>query len=125
MTDLATMIDSCKTRNPIHAARWENICRDQENGKLKWIALLRSQGVAAAHPDDGWANRKTNTVQFVYPQFNDGATVGSVVALGWHFNKTYRLVRLVGTDKGILGVIYWKFEDIRTVPTQDTKNTEG
>jgi hypothetical protein len=50
--------------------------------------------VKASHPDDGWVDRKgrrntfgyvpeADSVQFAYPQFNDGVKVGDKIALGW------------------------------------------
>jgi hypothetical protein len=43
--------------------------------------------VKAAHPDDGWVTRtkaeRHDFVQFAYPQFDDGVSVGDLIALGW------------------------------------------
>ncbi len=95
-------------------ALFANICNDMERDKEAWIASLRAAGVKAAHPDDGWVNRKDNYVQFVYPQFNDGAKAGDLVALGrpqWESAKPqHRIVRLVEFHSRIFGVGSWKFE---------------
>jgi hypothetical protein len=59
---------------------------------------LRAEGVTAAHPDDGWVDRTRSCVQFVYPQFNDGVSVGDLIALGWEW-KSYRLVRVTRIEE--------------------------
>lgn len=79
--------------NPDFVARWNEGCRESHLSEQKWIAELRANGIKAAHPDDGWVDRKENSVLFAYPQFNDGVKAGDLVALGWHFNKT-RIVRI-------------------------------
>jgi hypothetical protein len=42
---------------------YANICTDMERDQEAWVAALRAAGVKAAHPDDGWVNRKDNYVQ--------------------------------------------------------------
>lgn len=95
-------------------ALYARICDDMERDQAAWIAALRAAGVKAAHPDDGWVNRKDNYVQFVYPQFNDGAKAGDLVALGWpqwHSEKPrHRIVRLVEFHRSVFGSGSWKFE---------------
>ena len=59
-----------------------------------WIAELRAFGVKAARPEDGWVDRKNNMVCMLYCDFNDGAGVGDLVALGDH--KQHRIVRITG-----------------------------
>lgn len=71
---------------------YEKIVRDMREEKRLWIRDLRARGIKAAHPDDGWVDRKRDIVQFVYPQFIDSAKVGDIVALG--DSEKYRLVRL-------------------------------
>lgn len=68
--------------------------QEQQEKEETWIAKLRADGVKAAHPDDGWVDRKCKTVHFAYPQFNDGAGVGDRVALGTE--NEYRIVTLTG-----------------------------
>ena len=62
--------------------------------KAEWIADLRRRGVKAAHPDDGWVDREAGTIHLCYPLFNDGLSVGDLLALGYPGNKT-RIVRVV------------------------------
>jgi hypothetical protein len=83
------------------AERWAEICDEHKKSESAWIAGLRAAGVKAAHPDDGWVDRDANTVTFAYPQFNDGAQAGDLVALGYHFGKT-RIVRLNEFKRGLL-----------------------
>jgi hypothetical protein len=94
---------------PGAVAMYASIAASMEREQGAWIADLRAAGVKAAHPDDGWVNRKCNTVRFVYPQFNDGAKAGDLVALGWPawLGKTqHRIVRLIGRD----AFSCWRFE---------------
>ena len=71
---------------------WGQVCRDSHEREQQWIRGLRAAGIKAAHPDDGWVNRKDNTVSFQYPQFNDGVKDGDLIALGWP--DKYRIVRV-------------------------------
>ncbi len=97
-----------------HVALYASIANDMEREQDDWIAALRADGVKAAHPDDGWVNRKDNFVQFVYPQFNDGAKAGDLVALGcpqWTSkHPQHRVVRLVEFHRNTFGAGSWKFE---------------
>ena len=96
---------------------FENSVRDiglkMRAAESAWIKGLREKGVKAAHPDDGWVNRKENTIKFVYPQFFDNPQVGYLVALGWPWEKT-RIVRL--TEEVETGVYMkmngFKFEEV-------------
>lgn len=74
---------------------------------IQWVSSLREQGVKAAHPDDGWVNRDKDEVQFVYPQFMDGVSNGSIVALGWP--DKYRLVELTSLRTTVFGSQIWSF----------------
>lgn len=66
---------------------WIGIGNQMREEQDRWIAGLRTMGVKAAHPDDGWVDRKKadrhDFVQFVYPQFDDGVSQGDLIALGW------------------------------------------
>lgn len=62
--------------------------------------MLRRAGIKAAHPDDGWVDRKKNTIHFAYPQFNDGAGIGDKIALGW--SDKWRIVTILGRADGLL-----------------------
>ena len=94
------------------------ISYEMERDQDVWIAALRADGVKAAHPDDGWVDRKSNTLQLVNPQFNDGAKAGDLVALGWpqwmRANPQHRIVRLVESRRNIFGDVSWKFEPANT-----------
>lgn len=97
----------------MYAGIADNMEREQD----AWIAGLRSIGVKASHPDDGWVDRKNNSMQFVYPQFNDGAKVGDLVALGspqWSSaNPQHRIVRLISFRRSVFGFETWDFELVR------------
>jgi hypothetical protein len=108
------MIGLCQTSNPGFAQLWADICIEGERKEKEWIAALRSHGVKAAHPNDGWIDREKNELHFCYPQFNDGAGIGDIVALGWASDapgKT-KFVRLTGCRKMgfISDMIRWQFE---------------
>ena len=108
------MIGLCSTSNPSFAKLWADICIEGERKEKEWIATLRQQGVKAAHPNDGWVDREKNELHFCYPQFNDGAKEGDIVALGWPSDppgKT-KFVRLTGHRKMrfISDMIRWQFE---------------
>jgi len=88
--------------------KWINLCLESESKEKAWIKELRSTGVAAAHPDDGWVNREKNEIYLAYPQFNDGLTIGSKIALGWP--DKYRIVKVVGYRPGLF-LNYWQFKE--------------
>jgi len=94
---------------PEFVRAWADVCIKAQKSLDEWIALLRSQGVKAAHPDDGWIDRENNRLHFAYPQFNDGVSVGSLVALGRP--GKYRLVKLTDFIPGFLN--RWGYEPIR------------
>ena len=99
------------------AATYAQVCREYCDGHLAWIRVLQEQGVAAAHPDDGWVNRKENCVHFCYPHFIEaGDLEGRIVALGDH--TKHRLVRI--TARSAPGVVlpegfWWFFESVNEV----------
>lgn len=76
-------------------AAWDQVGAEMAHDQARANAQLRAQGVKAAHPDDGWVDRQCNSVQFVYPAFDDGVQVGDLIALGWPW-PGYRLVRVIG-----------------------------
>ena len=84
----------CKSNNAEFIHTWNEVGKKMEDEERRWIEYLRSQGVKAAHPDDGWVDRENNNVLLQYPQFNDGVKIGDTIALGWSWNKT-RLVKVV------------------------------
>jgi len=89
---------------------WARIWREMEEERSRWIKKLRSQGIVMAHPDDGWVNRQANEINPTYPDFDDGFTVGSLIALGTP--EKYRIVKITGKREGILPITYWKFENV-------------
>lgn len=93
---------------PGAVAVYRQVCEDMEREQEQWITELRAAGVIAAHPDDGWVDRQANNVQFVYPQFNDGAKVGDLIAQGQP--SQHRIVRIVGADTARFGGPRWRFE---------------
>lgn len=103
---------------PEAVSLWHRVCDDMDREEREWIESLRAQGVKAAHPDDGWVDRERNAVTFTYPQFNDGAGVGDLIALGWpqhmHKQPQHRIVRLTGSyERGVfMSQRYWAFEAV-------------
>lgn len=79
-------------------ARASSIDRDLALQERAWVEQLRTSGIRAAHPDDGWVNRDENKIHLAYPQFNDGIGIGALVALGSPSGKT-RIVRITGTSE--------------------------
>lgn len=63
---------------------YEDIAYNETQRTGAWVAKLRSLGVKASHPDDGWHNREEFHFGFAYPHFDDGVKVGDMVALGGH-----------------------------------------
>jgi hypothetical protein len=63
----------------------------------QWIKLLYKKGYKAAHPDDGWVNRKDNYVQLSHPHFVLHIEVGDLIALGTPIN--YRTVKVSHSNK--------------------------
>jgi len=87
-----------------------SVTRNQQRDKSSWVESLRAKGVCAAHPDDGWVNREKREVVLQYPDFNDGITLGGVVALG--SKDQWRIVRIDSKRKSPFGITYWKFSEI-------------
>lgn len=105
---------NCVRGNPKFVSLWHQICDEQNNDQRKWVDGLRAAGFKAAHPNDGWVNRKDDEVYFAYPQFNDGSEIGDTVMLGWPWaKKSWRPVRLIGKRATALGkMVWWQFEDV-------------
>lgn len=87
---------------------WGQICAASKRSKNAWIAQLRREGVKAAHPEDGWIDRRMSVLQLVNAEYDDGVRVGDVVALG--SSEDYRLVEITGFRRGTFGGEYWLFE---------------
>lgn len=74
-------LDRCT--NPAFEARWVQICAEHESKQNAWVEQMRELGCAAAHPDDGWVDRRKNTVFLCYPYFErKPVKIGDRIALG-------------------------------------------
>jgi len=76
---------------------WIKIQKESKEEYKNWVIFLREKGIIAAHSDDGWVDREKNTLNLVYPEFNDGVKVGSLIALGCP--EKYRVVKIIGQQK--------------------------
>jgi hypothetical protein len=119
MLGMGTTMDlrNCVSGEPKFVALWHQICDKQTENEGEWVAGLLTAGFKAAHPNDGWVNRKDNEVFFSYPQFNDGAGLGDRVMLGWPWDKTsWCAVRLIGKRVTAIGkMVWWQFEEMPNV----------
>jgi len=100
----------CKSNNMEHVSLWNQIATERKENELKWIEELRAQGIKAAHPDDGWVDRKINKVSFCYPQFNDGVFIGDIIALGTY--EEWRLVKVTEQRGTLINSQVFMFEPI-------------
>lgn len=92
------MITLASGSNSHFLSLWAQTCTDAQHKLDDWISALRESGFKASHPDDGWVDRKRNTVHFAYPQFDDGVEVGDRIALG--NPDKYRTVTITGKTDG-------------------------
>lgn len=94
------------------AARFARISAEYEETERGWVANLKAQGIAAAHPQDGWVDRKNNTVHLAYPQFAETEKLkpGARIALG-QFNK-FRIVEIIRKEEDVFGMIWWRFREL-------------
>lgn len=76
------MIPLMTSDSPSAIAWWSDICHAADRREDEWIRTLRADGVKAAHPDDGWVDRKEDSINFAYARFNDGVKPGDRIALG-------------------------------------------
>lgn len=109
------MKSAIKSSDQSMVESWHKIIDDYAASEQMWIDGLRKAGFKAAHPNDGWVDRKNKIVQFVYPRFNDGADVGDLVMLGWHNSPQWcRAVRLTEKLESMFckGITRWSFEDV-------------
>lgn len=95
--------------DPSFVALFNAIGRQMDAEQEFWVKNLRALGVKASHPNDGWIDRENNTLVFMYPQFNDGADVGDLVALGWPDAKCW-LVRLTSKTEITSHNGRWSFD---------------
>lgn len=116
MTDYDSMESVCVGGDFV--ASLVKICRDAASHEKRWIAAMRSAGLKAAHPDDGWVDRERNEVGFCYPSFYDNPRVGDEIALAYHFDRNPRFVRIVAVvHKPIQRIHYFRFEAVSTTRT--------
>lgn len=101
----------CKSNNASFIHTYNEIGKKMEDEEKLWVASLKEQGVKAAHPDDGWVDRKNNTVLLQYPQFDNGVEVGDTIALGGSCGKT-SLVRVTALMYSPLVGVRYTFEPI-------------
>jgi hypothetical protein len=100
----------CKSNNMEHVTLWNQIVKERKENELKWIEELRAQGVKASHPDDGWVKRDINQVTLCYPEFNDGVSIGDIIALGTY--EQCRLVKVIEEREPLLDSQVLMFEPI-------------
>src|SRR4051812_15076789 len=91
--------------------------------RRRWVESLRYQGIKAAHPDDGWVNRRESKVHLAYPDFDDGLDRGDLLALGWPWTNT-RIVRVTGFSPNQFAVEnrdrwYVHFTELEKQPRKD------
>lgn len=103
----------CESGDPAYVALWDSIAARQAAEQANSVAELRASGIKAAHPDDGWVNRERNTVHFAYPAFNDGVSVGDLIALGRPWSG-YRIVRCTEVEHTglLIPMTYYHFEPL-------------
>jgi hypothetical protein len=101
--------------------RWDKIAEQNGIEAAQWVRFLRSLGIKAAHPDDGWVDRAENNVIFCYPQFNDKPKVSDLVVLGSHYNSKNRIVRITRAAKwGIVSrSTKYYFEQVSPTPKEE------
>ena len=89
----------------------------------QWINKLISRGIAAAHPENGWVDRKKNKITLQYPYFiSKPLVVGSYMAIGDADN--YRIVRIIGYEKNMFSMEYYYFRDTNMIPSYDNDFTK-
>ena len=104
--------------HPEHVHAWKEAERQHARRETAWHAILRAQGIALVHPDDGWVNRARHTVSFAYPTILNGPpAVGALVALG--DSRAWRVVRLLSFRPWAVRLDPshgdWSFEEVSSV----------
>lgn len=116
MTSIDGLITTNNSENFHHVASYNQICKDYESEKQRWITDLKEQGFKAAHPNDGWVDRETLKVEFSYPHFDNSPQVGDKIMLGWHSEKNNRAVVVIEVED-YQGVIskrrFYHFKDFQ------------
>lgn len=93
---------------------WNNCIMQRKKKTEEFCDYLKKQGVKALHPDDGWVDRKENTVYFCYPDFLEEINVGDQIALGDY--KEYRIcqvIEIISQSRIFAGGFRYKFKEIK------------
>lgn len=85
----------------------------RKNDLDEWVEQLKTTGIKAAHPDDGWVNREDNEVHLAYPHFERKIDVGDTIALGEP--AKHRIVVVASIQERFAGMVYYKFIDQQDV----------
>lgn len=83
------------------------ICEEDTRKRRIWIAGLRTQGIRAAFPDDGWHDRERQRILSSYPHFNDGVQVGDTIAIGDH--QGYIMQMITGIEITRMGLVWYHY----------------
>ena len=96
------LTNCCEARDFKFKKQWIEICYKGECEKRIWIELLRTKGVVAAYPYDGWVDKKNNELCPIESNsyYDDGTQVGDIIALG--DPEKYRLVEIIDKRISIL-----------------------
>jgi hypothetical protein len=109
------------------AALYGETHRRQNENKAACVDRLRDLfKVAAIHPDDGWVNRKENTVELTYPSYRRDVQIGDLIALGSESCDVdpigrFRLVRVTGAEKRGLLVPDFRYSFVEEVGPFDLR----
>lgn len=111
----------CASGDSEHLLSWYNQIDESRRLEEEWINSLKEEGFKAAHPNDGWVDRKNNTVILTYPYFNSGINIGDKVMLGSSYSyivsgvpSQNKPVRITKIDDKIKCLITYHFEYIDT-----------
>jgi hypothetical protein len=86
------------SESPAQFERGQNeLFQAEKAAANQWIANLRAVGIAMATPAI-WADENDCTIHPIQPYFNDGVTVGSMVAIGTPGN--FRVVQILAKANG-------------------------
>lgn len=90
---------------------FQKVGTESEQQKREWLKLLTDLGVAAAHPDDGWVDRKENSVILCYSYFWYDPQPDDIIVLGNY--EQWRQVVVIKVEKSKFGITRYYFEDIQ------------
>lgn len=93
---------------------WNDFEVEYQNKIKECCDYLKSKGIKAFHPDDGWVNREENYVEFSYPHFLLDIKVGDKIALGGYDKYRICEVTEIIAKKNFLAVdenaMFYKFK---------------